>query len=853
MRNRLAEVALRTVLLYAGTSALWILLSGKVLHALVSNPVTADWLEIYKGWAFVVVTAVLLYFELRRQMRRWEQEAAERKRVEDALQWFRTLMDQTSDGIMVVNLETGRFLDVNERTCHDLGYPRKEMLTLTFSEIDPMNSTAARMETVNKQLRETGSVTMEGIHRRKNGTTFPVELNLKLVKLDREYVVAVSRDITGRKAAERALRENEARLTTIFHHSPLGIVITRLEDGMILDANDAFTAIHGYTREQLISHTATELQLWARPAERDEMLKRLNEQGSCKDLEIHCRRQNGDTGDLLISVELIDLSGERCMLGMVRDITERKRAEEARRRLATAVEQAAENIVITDADGKIQYVNPAFETHTGYQRHEVIGRNPRFLKSGEHDTAFYQRLWGTLTRGEVWSGHLVNKKKDGTRLEEEATISPIRDATGKVVNYVAVKRDVTHEIVLESQLRQAQKMEAIGQLAGGVAHDFNNLLTAIHGNASLLLDPQIEPTDVRESSEEIIEACERAANLTRQLLMFSRKQVMQPASVDLNNVVTQMTKLLRRIVGEDIALSAHCNPDLPDIHADTGMLEQILLNLAVNSRDAMPNGGTLIITTGSGNLDADHAAQIPGATPGPYVSLTVADTGSGIAPEVQSRIFEPFFTTKEAGKGTGLGLATVYGIVRQHHGWINVASEVNRGTTFHICFPAATVARPREKTVRPLLPLPRGKETLLLVEDDISLRLLTSHLLQRCGYQVLHADSAAAALQIWREHPGKIQLLLTDMVMPGGISGRQLAQQISAENDRLPVIYTSGYSMEFTKNELALIEGQNFLQKPFSPLKLAQTVRRALDERQSAEPLGAADPAGHSNPNPARA
>ena len=364
---------------------------------------------------------------------------------------------------------------------------------------------------------------------------------------------------------------------------------------------------------------------------------------------------------------------------------------------ATAVEQAAEAIVITDPKGTILYVNPAFERITGYTSLEAVGQNPRILKSGKHDAAFYQQMWGTLSRGKVWTSRIINKKKNGTLYEEEISISPVFDSNGKIANFVAVKRDVTQEVALETQLRQSQKMEIIGQLAGGVSHDFNNILTVIQGNASLLLNAELNPAEKTECTQQILHAAERAASLTRQLLIFGRKQVMQPANLSLNEVVAQMTKMLRRVLGENISLQSNYAANLPLIHGDPGMIEQVLMNLVVNARDAMPAGGSLTIATGVKRFDNEQAEQIPERL------ARIACLAGGQRHRLRhrpghfARIYEPFFTTKEVGKGTGLGLATVYGIMQQHHGWITVTSEVNKGTTFQIQFPAVVKAELEEK------------------------------------------------------------------------------------------------------------------------------------------------------------
>jgi two-component system cell cycle sensor histidine kinase/response regulator CckA len=594
--------------------------------------------------------------------------------------------------------------------------------------------------------------------------------------------------------------------------------------------NDEACRSLGYTREELL-----QLRLWdidpVFPRERWsaewEQYQKAGRMGS-QYLETLHRRKDGVVFPVEVMAKHMWFGKAELHVAFVRNITGRKRAEEAQARLATAVEQAAEAIVITDPEGTISYVNPAFEKTSGYARAEAIGASPRLLKSGRHDAAFYRQMWDTLRRGEVWTGRVINRKKNGAFYEEEMTISPVLDSAGKTASYVAVQRDVTQEVALEAQLRQAQKMEAIGLLAGGVAHDFNNILTIIQGNASLLMNAQLNPAERSDCSQQIARAAERASGLIRQLLMFSRKQVMQPANVNLNEVVAQTAKMLQRILGEDIALQTNYGRKLAPIWADTGMMEQVLLNLVINSRDAMPEGGRLTISTGSATLDEKQAQQNPDAAAGLHVWLDVTDTGCGIAPEDQTRIFEPFFTTKEAGKGTGLGLATVYGIVKQHHGWITVTSEIQKGTTFRICFPAVVGARAEEKAVPAAAPLPRGTETLLVVEDDLPLRLLVCNLLQRCGYSVLQAQSGAAAVKIWQEQREQIQLLFTDLVMPDGMTGRQLAERLQSDKPSLKVIYTSGYSTEVGKG-LSLIEGVNFLQKPYPSGKLARTVRECLD------------------------
>ena len=414
---------------------------------------------------------------------------------------------------------------------------------------------------------------------------------------------------------------------------------------------------------------------------------------------------------------------------------------------------------------------------------------------------------------------LLNMMEDAMRNREK-----VEEAYTKLKDEVAERKKV------EEQFRHSQKMEGIGQLAGGVAHDFNNILTVIQGHATLVLMGEKLPPATIESINQITRASERAANLTRQLLMFSRKQVLEVATVDLNQVVTDMTKMLRRIIGEQVALDCSFHPQALLVKADAGMLEQVLMNLAVNARDAMPQGGSLAIRTSLQRITDTEVRRNTEASTGDFVCLTVTDTGCGIAPENLARIFEPFFTTKEVGKGTGLGLATVYGIVKQHNGWINVTSEPREGTRFEIFIPQTleAPAKVNGHTSR-FKKIAQGSETILVVEDEETVRELVCSILGKYGYRVLEAESGEDALRIWGKQKDKIALLLTDIVMPGGMLGRELGERLLADKPQLKVIYTSGYNNEVTDDNFVLREGLNYLHKPYEPSRLAQIVRECLD------------------------
>ncbi|MGH7993054.1 MAG: PAS domain S-box protein, partial [Limisphaerales bacterium] len=771
------------------------------------------------------------------------QDITERKRVEETLvrerQLLRTLIDLLPETFYMKDLDS-RFLIANETLAKHFGKESpSQIVGRTDADFYPPNLAAQFRAAELKVLGGEPLIDYEGDGIGPTGKKC-THLTTKVPFRDNQGriqgLVGIGRDITERKRAEETYMAQQKLFDNLIAAVP-DLVYFKDGESRFIRVNEAFAKRAGLTDVRAaVGKTDFDVfeEQHAREAYEDE--QRIVTTGEpIIDKE---EREGWPDGRITWAVStkmpLLDSSGKIVgTMGISRDITERKRAEESHLRLATAVEQAAEAVVITGTDGKILYVNPAFEAVTGYSRQEILGRNPRFLKSGKHDRVFYQKMWAVLANGEVWSGRLINKKKDGTLFEEEATISPVRDANGRIANFVAVKRDVTREIALENQFRQSQKMEAFGQLAGGVAHDFNNLLTVIQGNASLLLNPQLKAEDRPGCSRQIVQAAERAAGLTRQLLMFSRKQALQVVALDLNEVVGNMTKMLQRILGEDIVLCAEYDPKLTAISADVGMIEQVLLNLAVNSRDAMPKGGQLLISTSLENPDAGSLQLPADAAPGRYVCLKVTDTGCGIRPEVLPHIFEPFFTTKEVGKGTGLGLATVYGIVQQHHGWVAVTSEPGRGTTFYVYLPAAKDT-PVKSEADTAPKLPRGSETILIAEDEPAVRSLVGNFLRRCGYTVLMAESGVAALEVWREQRDKIQLLLTDMVMPDGMTGYDLAKQLQAERPQLRVIYTSGYSADVVAKDPALIRDGNFLQKPYHPYQLARIVRDSLDEEPDA-------------------
>jgi two-component system cell cycle sensor histidine kinase/response regulator CckA len=745
-------------------------------------------------------------------------DITERKRAEAALrdseERYKALFERSLDCVFISDFE-GRFLDANQAALDLLGYSREDIATTTFQSLLTEDQLPMALRSV-EEIKAIGHQkhSSEFRVRAKDGRLVHVETQSSLIYRDgKPYAIqGIVRDMTEREQTHRELQRQAA----FAQHNP-NPVLELSETGEILYANNAARQMaHVLGHEQLDQMLPPNTAVIVR---------------GCLGMDKPILRMEMQDGNRTLSWSFFPVRHNRVVHCYAGDITERKHAEEANSRLATAVEQAAESIVITDTRGDILYVNPAFEKDSGYSRAEVLGRNPRISKSGKHDAQFYRRMWEVLNHGEIWSGHLINRRKDGTLYEEEATISPVRDATGKVVNYVAVKRDVTREVQLEAQFRQSQKLEAVGQLAGGVAHDFNNILAVIQLQAGVLKTETGLTAQQQEYAADIERAAERAANLTRQLLLFSRKQSLQPRDLDLNESVSSITKMLQRVLGEHIQMHFKLAPQPMLVHADPGMMDQVLMNLTVNARDAMPQGGQLVIETSAVEFDEISATQCAQARAGTFACLSVTDTGCGIPPEIIARIFEPFFTTKEIGKGSGLGLATVFGIVQQHQGWVNVYSEVGLGTTFRVYLPRLLKARETPTTWVTLAAIAGGNETILLVEDDASLRVVVRTALSRLGYHVLEATDGAAALNLWRQHRAEIRLLLTDLVMPGGMTGKDMAAQILAQDPKMKVIYASGYSVEIGGEDFPLTEGVNFLSKPFEVPKLAQTIRHCLDQR----------------------
>lgn len=515
---------------------------------------------------------------------------------------------------------------------------------------------------------------------------------------------------------------------------------------------------------------------------------------------------------------------------------QKKKAEDELRKLSHAVEQSPVSIIITDRNGTIEYVNPKFTRMTGYEAAEAIGQTPRLLKSGKIPDSEYRKLWETITSGREWHGELINRKKNGDLFWERASISAIRDASGTITHFVGVKEDISEQRQAEenhkqamNQLRQAQKMEAIGQLAGGIAHDFNNLLTVINGYSTLLLHEMPADDPFRAEVEQILKAGERAADLTHQLLAFSRRQMLEPKVINVNHLVKNLEKMLKRLIRENIVMETRLSDKLGVVKADPGQVEQIIMNLLVNARDALENGGTITIETGDVELDKAFVAENAGAVEGSYVMLAVHDNGVGMTAETRRKIFEPFFTTKGQGKGTGLGLATVYGIVKQSGGYIQVLSEPGKGSSFRVFFPRIEAEMVHEESCARSQG-PRGTETILVVEDEAGVLNLTVSTLKRSGYEVLPARSPSEAYEIFAGNHQRIDLVLSDVIMPEK-NGPTMVREFRETRPDLKIIFMSGYTDDTISPQEMTDERTAFISKPFTPDLLVGRVRDVLEGR----------------------
>ncbi len=765
--------------------------------------------------------------------------AIERQGTAMQLRWLSLAVDQSPASVFITD-PRGTIQYVNQRFPEITGYSAAEAIgrtpRLLKSGLTPPAYYAKLWHTILAGETWRGEIQ----NRRKNGDLYWDAVTISPVRDQRgeiAHFLAVQEDITERKRAEQAIRERDLRFEQLAENIKEVFFIMDAQYKETIYISPAYEKAWGRTRQSLYDNPQSFLDAVA-PEDQARLLASIarNRRGEdAGEVEFRVIRPDGEVRWMLAhAVPVFNERGEVYRIaGVSLDITERRRAQEAllanEQRLRTLFETVNLIVLGLDADGKVNYVNPYLLRLTGYTRDEALGSHwiERFVPKAQRAemTTTHRDL---LERGV--NAHHQNPIL--TKAGEERMISwhniVLRDPQGRPTGTLSIGEDITEHARLETQYRQAQKMEAVGRLAGGVAHDFNNLLTAIFGYADLLAEDLPSDHPGRADLAEIRTAATRAAALTRQLLAFSRQQVLQPVVLNLNDVVEGVEKMLHRLLGEDVELRASLAGDLGNVRADAGQIEQVIMNLAVNARDAMPTGGKLTIETANVDLAEGYAATHAPMLPGRFVMLAVSDTGIGMDDTTKARVFEPFFTTKEPGKGTGLGLATVYGIVKQSGGYIWLYAEPGKGAAFKIYLPR--VDAPLDAPV--VAPEPpgtvAGTETVLVAEDDDLLRPLERELLTKLGYRVLDARDAAGALAAARGYQGEIHLLVSDVVMPGG-GGFQLAQQLLAERPGLRVLYISGYTDEAVVRHGLLERGLNFLQKPFTPAALARKVREVLD------------------------
>ncbi|HPM75820.1 MAG TPA: 7TM diverse intracellular signaling domain-containing protein [bacterium] len=651
-------------------------------------------------------------------------------------------------------------------------------------------------------------------------------------------VQTMRKEIEERKRVEGELRESKNLFQIVFQTIPDPVSINRLRDGVCVAVNEGFCRNAGYSAEDVVGRTMVELGVWRSDEERKALVQEVQNKGYVENMEAHLCISSGEVKTVLISSRLLHIDGELHNLTTARDITERKAAEtaldEKHSQLQSLLSAIPDMVYFKDILGRILIVNKAFADMLGLGIHEIIGRMDEEIMPA--DMLELNRQGDTLAisqRTPIRSEEKGSTVKGNSRYYDTIRV-PIFDSEDRLIGLLGVSRDITERKKseedkrrLEEQLMQSQKMEAIGRLAGGVAHDFNNILTGITGYAEMVMSELEGNGSIRDEMSEILRAADRAAALIQQLLAFSRKQIISPKVVQLNELIQQSQKMLVRIIGEDIRFSFRPADGLWQIKIDAVQIDQILVNLAANARDAMPNGGSLIIETRNISFDRDNAQQFRGMAPGDYVLLTVTDTGAGMDEETKERIFEPFFSTKAINKGTGLGLSTVYGVVKQNDGFINVYSEPGQGTTFRIYLPRSQEEPGQVHQVNKAA-APTGTELVMVVEDEMMVRSLVRKVLMRHGYQVLMANNGEEALALMDRLGRPIDLLLTDVVMPQ-MNGKDLYRQLVGRQPHLKVLYMSGYTEDVIAHHGVLERGTRFIQKPFSIDVLLQEVRAILD------------------------
>jgi len=771
-----------------------------------------------------------------------------RKRMDEALQEseskFRDLAEKSIVGIYLIQDDVFQY--ANAEFARIFGYEPGEVVgRLRIEDFIHPGDLSLVKGMIGKRLSgELKSLRYDFRVLRRNGEVRYAEVySSRTTFRGKPAVIGTVLDITERKNAEQRLRESEEKFRVLFESANDAIVLW--DEEHFIDCNRKALEMFGIeSKEQIMGRPFSIASPLYQPSGRlsEEVAReriKTAQEGTPQFYEWQHLRRDGSVLEAEINLHAVDLQGKKLVQAIVRDVTERKRAEEVLQRLSLALEQAAEEIIITDPDGVIEYVNPAFEKITGYSRQEAIGRTPRLVKSGVHDRAFYERLWGTIKRGEIWTGRITNRHKKGMLIQEDATISPIVSSAERITGFISLKRDITEEVKLETKLRQAQKMEAIGTLAGGIAHDFNNILGAMMGYTELarlkVADPQIH-----SYLDQVLKACNRSRDLVNQILTFSRQREQEKKPVAVIPVVKEAMKLMRSSCPSTVEIRQNYSLDRDIVLADPTQIHQVVINLCTNAIYAMRDReGTLEVSLGRKDMTVYDPFFDSDLKEGPYLVLTVSDSGQGIDPAVRNRIFDPFFTTKVPGEGTGLGLSVVYGIVKDHGGAIAVESEPGKGTVFTVTLPLVEAAEAGD--AGEASPLPQGNGRILLVDDEEPLAALGQEMLASLGYDVSVRLSSLDALEAFRTNPARFDLVITDMTMPN-MTGDHLAREMLKIRPDLPIILTTGFSERISEEEAKRMGIRVFVMKPASLQALARAVRTALEPDKGSAGRGQGHP-----------
>ena len=741
---------------------------------------------------------------------------------------YRAIFEGSGEGILLADIATLQFRFANPAVCEFLGYSQQEMVRLSVGDIHPEKDLPWIMAEFKSQAEGEKILAPQIPCLRKDGTVVYADIRTGCIGIGgREYLVGFFADVTEQRGIKAALAEQVSFLQSLIDTLPNPIFYKDAQ-GRYLGCNRAFEQFMGLDKKSIVGKTVYDIA----PKDLADVYHKadatLLASQKAQIYEADVRYADGQRHEVIFNKAAFyhsdgSLGG---LVGAMVDVTDLKRAVGEKTLLATAIEQTPEMIIITDLDTRIHYTNPAFERITGYSRKEALGQTPAILQSGAHSESFYQEIWEKLSGGKVWKGRITNRRKDGTLFEVEATILPVQQQDGRVTDYLAVERDISQELVREKQLRQSQKMEAIGTLAGGIAHDFNNILSAIIGFTEISMHDLPPEAKSRTYLGKVLTAGDRARELVNQILAFSRATEQESRPVVVKHIIKETLKLLQATLPSTIHITSRLDAAAATM-ADPIRIHQVVMNLCTNAAHAMQSdGGRLTVSLDELQLNQEVARRHAALPEGLYLALRVEDTGCGIEPEIIDRIFDPFFTTKGQGEGTGMGLSVVHGIVQGFGGSIHVESTVSRGSTFEVLLPV--IESCRDLIPKPEEPLHVGSERIMFIDDEPFQVELGEQLLQLLGYRVTAVDNSQQALALFREQPEAFDLVITDMTMPG-LTGDELAKQLLAVRPGLPVIICTGYSHKLNQASIKDLGIAGLVYKPLIMKELAQVIRQTLD------------------------